>query len=103
MTIQIDPKTKDIMTVMYVLVSLIVTATLTYLYISCKRKGETFSTCQGLDRQVWSPWGEKAKLYNSGQLTETTELVRPYPPHDYTAPITQFHTYDNVDTHRPPP
>ena len=96
MPIQINPKTKDIITVVYVLVSLAVIATLTYLYMRCKGKSESFSTCHGLDRQVKSPWGERAKMYNSGELTESTQLVRPYPPYDYNAPVTRFHTYDSA-------
>lgn len=101
---QISPKTKDIITVIYVLVSLAAIGVITYLYISCKGKGEAFVTCQGLDRQIWTPWGKRSNMYRSGQLTESSELTRPDPPWDYNAPMTQFSTYAGVaPTPRCPP
>ena len=58
----------------YVLISIIVIGVLIYLLATCKK--ESFCSCRNMINRVCPDPQNQINLYNSGQLTENTDLTK---------------------------
>ena len=66
---------KNTLSIAYVVVSIIAVAVLVFLLARCKKE-ETFCSCRNMINRVCPNIQNQLDLYNSGQLTETTDLSK---------------------------
>jgi hypothetical protein len=64
----------NIAMIVYVVISLGAITTLMYFLVECRKKCDSFSTCQGMGNKVCPNLKLLHKAYNDGKLTEFTNF-----------------------------
>jgi uncharacterized membrane protein len=70
---------KNILSIVYVFISIIVIIVLIYLLLNCK-KHESFCSCRQMTNKICPDPKVLTSLYNSGELTESTDFMKFWNP-----------------------